>query len=338
MDHAPPVPAPPVPLIPAPPERLIQAAVADGIRRYIAARHERVAAFVDRHFSLGGSLAVHRQALGLDLLRAPANLVLMGPHAGMKAAGLIGGRLGARHLARRIEARSLLLRTDVSRRIEWLVLTELLELPCRQNGRWSRRDALAETILAAPRLADLAFEQWRVARQRAEETASGARLGEAILTYGTTRAAASDIAASMLTLASGALLLRQLTPGAVTLGPALAKALARRAAVSAFPLGPGLGSFWYARFPVVPSAALVAGLTGGLLVLVSVTAAFAGLVTDPIQRGLGLHSRRLHHLLDALERQLLDPEAPGFVVHDHYVARLIDLFDLVGSAWRFAAH
>ncbi|MGH7159930.1 MAG: DUF6635 family protein [Acetobacteraceae bacterium] len=300
MDHAPPVP-------------LIQAAVADGIRRYIAARHQRVAAFVDRHFSLSGSLAMHRQALGLDLLRAPANLVLMGPHAAMKAAGLIGGKLGARHLARRIEARSLLLRTDVSRRIEWLVLTELLELPCRQSGRWSRRDALAETILADPRLA------------------------EAISTYGTTRAAASDIAASMLTLASGAVLLGQLTPGAVTLGPALATALARRAAVSAFPLGPGLGSFWYARFPVVPSAALVAGLTGGLLVLVSVTAAFAGLVTDPIQRGLGLHSRRLHHLLEALERQLLDPEAPGFVVHDHYVARLIDLFDLVGSAWRFAA-
>ncbi|MGH7085219.1 MAG: DUF6635 family protein, partial [Acetobacteraceae bacterium] len=95
MDHAPPVP-------------LIQAAVADGIRRYIAARHQRVAAFVDRHFSLSGSLAMHRQALGLDLLRAPANLVLMGPHAAMKAAGLIGGKLGARHLARRIEARSLL--------------------------------------------------------------------------------------------------------------------------------------------------------------------------------------------------------------------------------------
>jgi hypothetical protein len=29
-----------------------------------------------------------------------------------------------------------------------------------------------------------------------------------------------------------------------------------------------------------------------------------------------------------------DPAAPGFVVHDHYVARLLDLFDVAGALVR----
>jgi hypothetical protein len=94
---------------------------------------------------------------------------------------------------------------------------------------------------------------------------------------------------------------------------------------------------WYAAFPAAPSAVLMAGLTGGLMAGASVVAAFAGIVADPVQRRLGLHQRRLHRLLDALHRQLLDPQAPGFAVHDHYVARLLDLFDLVGTAYRLTA-
>jgi hypothetical protein len=37
-----------------------------------------------------------------------------------------------------------------------------------------------------------------------------------------------------------------------------------------------------------------------------------------------------------LEQQLLDPGAPGFAGHDYYVARLLDLFDLVAAAYRLA--
>jgi hypothetical protein len=42
-------------------------------------------------------------------------------------------------------------------------------------------------------------------------------------------------------------------------------------------------------------------------------------------------------MLDALERQMKDPAEPGFVVHDHYVARLLDLFDVAGALARLAA-
>jgi len=325
-----------LPPSPGPPAELIAQTVEDGIRRYFAARRVLVPGFVDRHFSLRGSLGVHRAAIGLDVLRAPANLLLAGPHAGMKAVGLLADRLGRRRLAQRIDGRSLLLRTAVSRHIEWLVVTELLELPCRQRGRVSPRDALAETILADPRLSAVAEQTMMAIGARASDPAFSARLGEAMNNYAASRAAAAEITTSLLALSSGAVALKQLTPGAITLGPALAAVLAQQSAIAAFPFGPGLGGLWYSMYPVVPSALLVGGLTGGLIAGASAIAAFAGLAMDPVQRRLGLHQRRLSRLLDALERQMLDPAAPAFAVHDHYVARLIDLFDLLGTAYRLA--
>jgi hypothetical protein len=41
-------------------------------------------------------------------------------------------------------------------------------------------------------------------------------------------------------------------------------------------------------------------------------------------------------MLDALERQIADPDAPAFAVKDQYAARLMDLFDLIGTAYRVA--
>jgi hypothetical protein len=87
---------------------------------------------------------------------------------------------------------------------------------------------------------------------------------------------------------------------------------------------------------VAPSALLVGGLTGGMVAGAAVGAAFAGIIADPVQRQLGLHQRRLRRLLGALKQQLLDPGAPGFAEHDYYVARLLDLFDVVATAYRLA--
>ena len=57
-----------------------RAIVEGAIDRYVAARHAKVQAFADANFSLAGSLRLHRRALGLDLLRAPANVALMVPY------------------------------------------------------------------------------------------------------------------------------------------------------------------------------------------------------------------------------------------------------------------
>jgi hypothetical protein len=77
---------------------LAEAVVTAGIRRYFAVRRALVDEFVDRHFSLRGALAIHRAALGWDLLRAPANLALGLPHALLRLAASAAGRLGAARL------------------------------------------------------------------------------------------------------------------------------------------------------------------------------------------------------------------------------------------------
>jgi hypothetical protein len=154
--------------------------------------------------------------------------------------------------------------------------------------------------------------------------------------YGITRNAAAEITTFLLNMGAGALTLNKLTPGAMSLGPVLAAALSQQAAVSAFPLGGWLGGMWYGLFPAAPTLGLVVTTTGGLMLVAATVASFAGVISDPIQRATGLHQRRLEKMIDAMERQFFDPNAPGFAVHDHYVARLVDVFDLLGAAVRLA--
>jgi hypothetical protein len=69
----------------------------------------------------------------------------------------------------------------------------------------------------------------------------------------------------------------------------------------------------------------------------SVASAFAGVIADPIQKGLGLHHRRLHRLIDAVEKQWnAEHEDSDFIAPDPYVARLVDVFDILSSAYRIA--
>lgn len=314
---------------------LAEHAVDAAMHRYFDECRARVGPFVDRHFSLRGTASLHRAALGWDILRAPVNLSLALPHAAQIAAASLLRHVGRPNAAARLLRRRLLLRTDAARRVQWLILTELLRLPVQEGDRTVDFDGLADAILRDPaieaRLSDVASALAR----RGGEAAFPERLAEALSTYCGSRAAAAEITTNLMTTSIGAVALQQLTPGAISLGPSLAVALAHQAAIASFPLGAGLGGLWYGLFPVAPAAGLVIGLTGGLMLLAATCAAFAGLIADPVQRRLGLHKRRLLRLIDALERQASDPRI-AFNVRDHYVARLLDLFDLLNTAYRLA--
>jgi hypothetical protein len=316
-----------------------RAVVRDAMHRYFAARRERIAPFVDHHFTLTGSLVLHRRALGWDLLRAPANLLLAVPNAGAKlvAAGLDAA--GAKPAGKRLRTMRLLMETDVAREIRRLLVTELLELPWpdgRGPGCGAGRDALAETVLADPRVEAFARRALAAVAGRAGDADFRRRLEETVATYAETRAAAAEITTALVTLGTGAAAVHQVTPGAMTLGPALAAAIAQQSAIASFPLGSTLGSLWYGVFPAAASSALVAGLTGGLMLGAAALSAFAGVVSDPVQRRLGLHRRRLERLLAALEREWIEGVDGTFIVRDHYAARLVDLLDLLAGAWRLA--
>ncbi len=308
--------------------------VRDAMRRYFAERRERIGPFIDRHFSFAGSVRLHRRAVGWDLLKAPANLFLAVPNAGAKLAAAGLEKAGAARPARRLREARLLFETAVGREVEWLVMTELLELPFAQKDRVSRRDALAETVLADPRVEARAREVLAAIGRHAEEAGFRERLEATLSAYTDTRSAAAEIATALLTLGGGAATVHQVTPGAMTLGPALAATIAQQSAIASFPLGQTLGGLYYAAFPAAASPALVAGLTGGLMVGAAALSAFAGILTDPVQRRLGLHRRRLERLVDALEREWVEGRGGAFTVRDHYVARLVDLFDLLTTAWR----
>jgi len=300
--------------------------------KYIATRRERIDPFVDRHFTLVGSLALHRRAIGWDLLRAPANLFLAGPALSVKLASWAAGRAGNPRLAAWLGGRRLLVETDVARKVEWLVATELLEIPCRGRDRASHRDAIAERILADSRAAERLGAQLNSLAGRDSEFRG--RVLSAIENYLGSRSATAEIATGFFAGGLGALAVKQATPGLVTLSTAIAGAIAQQTAIAAFPLGASLGGLWYGLFPATAGPGLLAVTTGGVFLGGALLAAFSGIVTDPLQRCLGLHRRRLLRLLRALEGILSGETGQNLTMHDHYVARLADILDMLALALR----
>ena len=318
---------------PSPSPADLDAVYEAALTRYFADRHARVDDFVGRHFSLRGTLRIHRRALGLDILRAPVNLMFTVPTATLKLCATLARWAGKSDAAHWLDTRNLFLETAVSRHITELIEGELLAGPGDRAGQPAQSDPLAEAMLATPAIRTLLAQAATQGNDRGAH-AFETRLRQALTAYGGARTAAGEITTAAVSLSVGAIVFHQMTPGMLTLGPSIAAVLAQQAAVEAFPLGAGLGALWYSLLPVSPSTKLVVGITVGLALLGATLAAFAGIVADPIQRRLGLHQARLHHLLDVLEANLRGRTASSLRVRDHYVARLLDALDYAGLVLR----
>lgn len=316
---------------------LVREIVADAARRYFALRHQKVENFCERHFSPKGAWRLNRNAWGHDLWRAPANMLWAMPYALSRSAAGLSRRMGWTHLAAGLDRIPPGFKTAVAAEVEWLIYTELLELPLTQHDRNSQRDALLEAILSHEGIAELLLPDLLVLSNVVEPETARARLESYFLTYTGSRNAAADLAGSLLNLAGGALAFQQFTPGSIALGGAAATALAQQLAVANFALGPTLGSVYYSLFPAAASAGLVAGAVGGTMLALGILTAFTGIVTDPVQQALGVHERRLHRLLDALQNTLLGHQ-DDFRLRDAYVARIFDLLDIVKTAVQLSRH
>jgi hypothetical protein len=308
----------------------------DAARQYIDERRARVAAFIDNTYSFEGALAVHKSAVGWDLVRAPVNVALGVPTVAARLAGLGLRRLGRTGLADRFDDTHFFLETDVDREIRWRLHSGLLELPLRQPGRAYDGDALSAAVLAQPAIAGALNEISQLVATRAADPAFRARLDRNLDRYVGSRTAAAELATVAFSSAAGVLMFHQVTPSAISLGPAIAAAVAHHAAVATFPLGVGAGALWHGAFPAAPSALLVAGTTGTLVAGVAGLSAFAGVATDPLQRRLGVHRRRLHRLIDSLEADLVEGRASRLAIRSHYLARLIDLLDFLRTVYAAA--
>jgi hypothetical protein len=311
--------------------------VEEGTRRYFEVRRQRVPGFIDRHFSWQGARRLHKRALGWDIAKAPVNLALTAPNFALRLGSLALRRMKREGLATRLDKINLNLDTDVGREIEWLLITDLLELPYAQGNRQSTQDALADTILSDPRIEIYLRSQFAILDAAAADPAFRTRAADLIGSYVGARGATADIATSVFSLAAGAATLKQFTPGVVSLGPALAGVLAQKMAIAGFPLGAGIGGAWYGIFPAAAGPVLTLGLTGGLAAVASTLAAFSGMVVDPIMAGTGLHRRRLTSMLTALEQEVMGGDTASLPLTDHYLARLADLLDLVRALTRLGS-
>jgi hypothetical protein len=316
--------------------QVISRAVIQGARDYFAARRQRVVPFVEKHYSIKGALQINRKAVGQDLLRAPANLLWATPYLGIHVSAYLLRRAKMQKLSASLAKIPPGFRTRVQQQIEWLVRTELFELPFEQcferHKRHFDQDALLSAILAQPELSQLALDYLEQINHLADKPDFQARLERQLTAYTDTRIAAADLACGLLTLSSGALMFKQLTPGAMSTGSALAAAIAQHSAISHFMFGSSLGSIYYSVFPAAASFGLLAATTGGVLAALGVLSAFSGIITDPLQKQFGVHERRLYKLIDALEAQFIEDSNKRFYPKDHYIARILDLFDVLKTA------
>ena len=316
---------------------VISDAYAHAVRSYIASRRELIPNFVDRHFSMSGALRIHRKAVGLDVVRAPMNVLASVATVGKKGLAVAVRGVGAKNAAQKINDKNLFLKTKVGQEIEWLIQTELLELPFQQGDRLCEKDVLLDMILAQPALQNHLEAVLKMVAERKDDEAFRAQIDTAMAEYLGSRAAAADMTSSLFAAATGFLAYHKFTPGVAALSSSVAGSIAHSAAVSSYWAGSWLGGLYYSIFSVKTPALLFAGVMAGIMIPLAALTAFAGVVADPLQRRFGLHQRRLNKLLDNFEETLLGNDAARFVVRDHYVARVMDFVDWSYTILRIAS-
>ncbi|UXU76484.1 MULTISPECIES: DUF6635 family protein [unclassified Paracoccus (in: a-proteobacteria)] len=252
--------------------------------------------FARDRYGLRGTLALHRRALGWDLLRAPVNVMLSPLFLLTRLAAALLRLTGAREAAAWVQRRRVFLTSDVSRQIEQDMHLLLDDLAAQGIGP------------AAPQ----------------------ATRNRAIADYAETRNAVAEITTSLLVLAAGLALFHRATPGVISLTGPIAEFRARSQAVQDFVLGDWAGRLWYGLFPTQLSMGELV-LTGLVLAaLASLLTTFAGLIADPVQLWTGIHRRRILRLLQRLDAS----GTQGGIAREHLLARLGDLVDAALSLWR----
>ncbi|QXP88307.1 hypothetical protein KW113_05790 [Methylococcus capsulatus] len=312
--------------------RLLEKAAARGVADYIESRKAKIPGFVAQHFSFRGAWEMHKKTLGRDYYRIPVNLLWSLPAFLSHSTAAIAQKLGAKDLACRLRKVPSGLPTALQSELNWLIHVELLELPYSDGSRRSTKDALLETILSDPELSARLAEYLGAIRSRAGSGEFRASLAARLQEYGKIRQTATELAASIATLAGGYAAFGRMTPGAASAGSAAAAAIAQQIAIANFWLGPTLGAWYYTMFPADVSFTLIAASTGAVMAALGILGALSAVVVDPLLAMTGFHRKRLERFVESLAPVLAGREDEGYRVHDHYLARLFDLFDLLRLA------
>lgn len=320
------------------PPEVVSDILDQAITRYAIHRRAQVSDFVNRTYSWKNAPSLHRHALGWDLARAPANLVLAGATGVARLGGAAARGVGARRLGDRLGRFQVLLDTDVGKEVAWRLHADLLMIPYKQKGRATLGDALFDEILKDVRVTQHLNHVTEAVAAESDKRAFQSRLNRVLSEYVGARAPATDIAAALMSASIGYAAYNKATPGLISLSSTVASSIAQTAAVSSFWAGPAAGSLYYSVIGApAASTLLTAGVFAGLTIPAAALTAMAGLVSDPIQAATGFHQRRLNRLIDTLENNLKSDVESRLPLRSHYIARLTDLWDWTVVAYNLTS-
>lgn len=245
-------------------------------------------AFVAKHYSFAGSLKLHRNAIGWDLARSPANVALAPVFLLVRLAALSLRVVGPRKLSDWLISQRIYFRSAVSRTVEATIWTEVVEV---------REEHIRQPTIRQKRL---------------------------IEEYTDVRNAISEIFTSVMFLCVGFFVFQAGTPGVFSLAPVVSDFAATSAASESFVFGRPLGSLWYRLFPPEVPLWYIFFIGFALATGASIVTTFAGVIADPVQAACGIHKRRIMRLLNALDQNRDDPPK---LAREHIFARIADLTD-----------
>ena len=276
-------------------------AMEECIRRYASKRREQVDPFCLKYYAWKGTLKIHAETIREDLATNPLNTLWSVPFVALKSSCDWARKLGWSAPNQWLGVVPSQLKTGSQKRVEWLLLTELLQLPFDLGVLKSRQDALAEEFHQHPRLAPLRNDpEWK------SLFLTDPRLWKKELAADSAdRSSAADLASTATTLLTGWYLFGSTSMGIFDMGDRYAHRMARKEAVSHFFLGPKMGSVYYNFFPKNPTHTQVLIATVLLMAAVAAFSVVIHALIDPIHQMMGLHQKRLNHFIDALEERLL---------------------------------
>ncbi|WBU64124.1 DUF6635 family protein [Paracoccus aerodenitrificans] len=265
----------------------------------IRAREAEIRRFVRARYGIRETIALHRAALGWDILRAPLNVALSPLFLIIRLIASLLSLLGAKRAGAWLAARQIFLTSDVAQRIEADLLVFFRQLKEKGLGPAASQDTIRREISA----------------------------------YAELRNAVAEITTSLIVLVAGLVLFSRATPGVISLTGPLAEMRAYGSAVDNFWLGERMGRAWYWAFPVElsPWEVIATGIV--LALIASLITTFAGLIADPVQWATGIHRRRLMRLINRLDDPASEKGGSG-LQREHLLARMGDLSDAVLSALR----
>lgn len=303
-----------------------------GIYEYIGNREKKLPEFVSTHFSVRGAFRINKKAFGLDIIKAPLNIAWLPPYLIMRLSSKLTRKFGLNNISSKMDNLPKGFKTAVEREVNWLIYNELLEIPYKDGDRETNKDALLETCLAQPEMNILLNQYFKQIAKKSKEPGFRTSLEKNICELTNCRTTASDLAGSVVSIASGATVGNQFTPGALSSGTLFANTIAQKVAISNCFFGKTIGSLWYGLFPTSASLGLLATTIGSFIIGLSIVSAFAGIIIDPIQAKLGIHEKRLKKLIKKTEAELIKGGGSELQFKDIYIKYMFDIVDFFRTA------